>query len=52
MVKGICGEPKLLEKILKDCKDEYEIKEYTNYEYIAVYSDWDGTIYKEIKYNK
>ncbi|MBX9136790.1 MULTISPECIES: hypothetical protein [unclassified Clostridium] len=33
-------------------KKVYEIKEYTNYEYIAVYSDWDGTIYKEIKYNK
>ncbi|NOH14808.1 hypothetical protein [Clostridium cochlearium] len=30
-------------------KKIYEIKEYTNYEYIAVYSVWDGTIYKRVE---
>ncbi len=30
-------------------KKIYEIKEYTNYEYIAVYSAWDGTIYKRVE---
>lgn len=30
-------------------KKVYEIKEYTNYEYIAVYSAWDGTIYKRVE---
>lgn len=28
-------------------KKIYEIKEYPNYEYIAVYSAWDGSIYKK-----
>ncbi len=28
-------------------KKIYEIKEYPNYEYIAVYSAWDGEIYKK-----
>ncbi|MGN0028072.1 MAG: hypothetical protein ACI33I_13875 [Clostridium sp.] len=30
-------------------KKIYEIKEYPNYEYIAVYSVWDGTIYKRVE---
>ena len=30
-------------------KKIYEIKEYPNYEYIAVYSAWDGTIYKRVE---
>ncbi len=30
-------------------KKIYEIKEYPNYEYIAVYSLWDGTIYKRVE---
>ena len=30
-------------------KKIYEIKGYPNYEYIAVYSAWDGTIYKRVE---
>lgn len=30
-------------------KKIYEIKEYPNYEYIAVYSAWDGTIYERVE---
>mgnify|MGYP006945830622 CR=1 FL=1 len=30
-------------------KKVYEIKEYTNHEYIAVYSAWNGTIYKRVE---
>lgn len=30
-------------------KKIYEIKEYPNYEYIVVYSAWDGTIYKRVE---
>lgn len=30
-------------------KKIYEIKEYPNYEYIAVYCAWDGEIYKSVE---
>lgn len=34
---------------MDNSKKIYEIKEYPNYEYIAVYSAWDSTIYKRVE---
>ena len=31
-----------------DGRKIYEIKEYPDYEYIAVYSHWDGNLYKKV----
>lgn len=35
--------------VMNNGKKIYEINEYPNYEYIAVYSAWDGEIYKKIE---
>ena len=33
--------------VMDSGKKIYEIKEYPNHEYIAVYCEWDGSIYKK-----